>query len=59
MIFWKISLSPLGLIYKPTGQRIVFRGCDDPKKIQNLSNCVKDIFAYCWYEELDEFYWYE
>ena len=25
---WKVTLSPLRLTYKPTGQRIVFRGCD-------------------------------
>lgn len=52
--FWKISLSPLGLIYKPTGQRIVFRGCDDPKKTKSVK-LRKGYFAYCWYEELDEF----
>lgn len=52
--FWKISLSPLGLIYKPTGQRIVFRGCDDPKKSKSVK-LRKGYFAYCWYEELDEF----
>ena len=52
--FWKISISPLGLIYKPTGQRIVFRGCDDPKKSKSVK-LRKGYFAYCWYEELDEF----
>lgn len=52
--FWRINLSPLGLTYKPTGQRIIFRGCDDPKKIKSVK-LRKGYFAYCWYEELDEF----
>ena len=52
--FWRINLSPLGLTYKPTGQRIIFRGCDDPKKTKSVK-LRKGYFAYCWYEELDEF----
>lgn len=52
--FWQINLSPLGLTYKPTGQRIIFRGCDDPKKTKSVK-LRKGYFAYCWYEELDEF----
>ena len=52
--FWRINLSPLGLTYKPTGQRIIFRGCDDPKKTKSVK-LRKGYFAYCWHEELDEF----
>ena len=28
---WRPEYSPLGLTYLPTGQRIVFRGADEPK----------------------------
>ena len=30
---WKSTKSPLELVYKPTGQKILFRGLDDPLKI--------------------------
>lgn len=30
-------LSPLEIEYKPTGQRILFRGCDDPLKLTSIS----------------------
>jgi len=51
---WQSKLSPLELIYKPTGQRIIFRGGDKPKKIKS----TKFKNGYCkflWYEEVDEF----
>lgn len=48
------KLSPLEIEYKPTGQRIYFRGCDDPTKIKS----IKPPFGYIgilWFEELDQF----
>lgn len=30
-------LSPLEIEYRPTGQRILFRGCDDPLKLASIS----------------------
>ena len=51
---WKVTLSPLRLTYKPTGQRIVFRGCDDPNKSKSIK-LRKGYFKYIWYEETDEF----
>lgn len=51
---WTAKLSPLELIYNPTGQKILFRGADNPKKIKS----TKFRHGYCkyiWYEELDEF----
>lgn len=51
--YFKASLSPLEIVYKPTGQRIVFRGLDDPKKAKG----VKFTKGYCaiqWFEELDQ-----
>lgn len=51
---WKITLSPLRLTYKPTGQRIVFRGCDDPNKSKSIK-LRHGYFKYIWYEERAEF----
>lgn len=51
---WKLRKSPLGLTYIPFGNRIIFRGADDPKKIKSvkLSN---GYFKYIWFEERAEF----
>lgn len=55
--YWKAQVSPLKLIYKPTGQEIRFRSAnnqEDHKKIKSIK--FKDGFCkYVWYEELDEF----
>lgn len=51
---WESKLSPLELIYKPTGQRIIFRGADKPKKIKS-TKFRKGYCKYIWYEEVDEF----
>ena len=51
---WRPKYSPLGLTYLPTGQRIVFRGADEPKKIKSVK-LQHGYFAYTWYEERDEF----
>ena len=36
--FWEARRSPLELIYKPPGQRILFRGADDPMKIKSINH---------------------
>ncbi len=51
---WESKLSPLELIYKPTGQRIIFRGADKPKKLKS-TKVSKGYIRYIWYEECDEF----
>lgn len=51
---WKAKLSPLQLSYIPTGQRILFRGADEPKKIKS-TKFRKGYCKYIWYEEADEF----
>ena len=33
---WQAGLSPLQLVYIPTGQRIIFRGADDPTKVKSV-----------------------
>lgn len=52
--YWKAIASPLRLIYKPTGQMILFRGADNPTKIKSLK-FKKGYCKFIWYEELDEF----
>ena len=52
--FWEFKLSPLEIKYIPTGQKIIFRGADNTKKIKS----IKFSRGYCkfiWYEEIDEF----
>lgn len=51
---WKPNLSPLRITYLPTGQRIVFRGCDDPNKSKSIK-LRRGYFKYIWYEERAEF----
>lgn len=51
---WEQRVSPMVLIYLPTGQRILFRGADKPKKIKS-TKVSKGYIRYIWYEECDEF----
>lgn len=53
--YWQIKKSPLELIYLPTGQQILFRGADDPKKLKS-TRFRKGYCKYIWYEEVDEFF---
>jgi len=51
---WKAQRTPMELIYKPTGQKIMFRGADDPMKIKS----IKVPFGYIavtHFEEKDQF----
>lgn len=52
---WKCTKSPMEMVYLPTGQKILFRGADKPKKIKS-TKVKKGYIKYIWYEELDEFY---
>ena len=52
--FWEAKKSPLELTYLPTGQKILFRGADDPTKIKS----IKTEFGYIGithFEEKDQF----
>lgn len=46
-------LSPLEIEYKPTGQRILFRGCDDPLKLTSIS-VPKGVLCWAVFEEAYE-----
>lgn len=51
---WTSSLSPMQFLYKPTGQKIIFRGLDKAKKTKSIKTS-RGYFKYLWFEELDEF----
>lgn len=46
--------SPYSLTYKPTGQKILFRGLDDRLKLKSIK-LPRGYFGVIWYEELDQF----
>jgi phage terminase large subunit len=51
---FKCTVSPMEIEYLPTGQKIFFRGADDPGKIKS----IKPPFGYIaivWFSELDQF----
>lgn len=51
---WYAKVSPMEIIYRPTGQKIMFRGADDPMKIKS----IKVPFGYIaitHFEEKDQF----
>lgn len=52
--YWEAKVQPMELIYRPTGQKIMFRGADDPMKIKS----IKVPFGYIavtHFEEKDQF----
>jgi len=52
---FKFTVSPLEITYVPTGQKIYFRGGDEPGKLKS----IKPAFGYIgilWLEELDQFH---
>lgn len=51
---FRITVSPMRITYLPTGQKILFQGADDPKKVKS-SNFAKGYVKYAWFEEVDEF----
>ena len=61
--YWEVKESPLEMTYKPTGQKIYFRGLDDPLKVTSITaktgylcwmwinisvHIVKINFSNCW-----------
>lgn len=42
---WDFKMSPLEATYKPTGQKIYFRGLDDPLKVTSIT---VDVGCLCW-----------
>lgn len=50
--YWTAKVNPLELVYK-TGQKILFRGMDDPLKLTSISVNTGAI-CFCWIEEAYE-----
>ena len=50
---WDFKLSPLEATYKPTGQKILFRGLDDPLKITSIT-VEYGYLCWAWLEEAYE-----
>lgn len=51
--YFDFKLSPLEIIYKPTGQKILFRGLDDPLKVTSVTVDV-GYLCFLWIEEAYE-----
>lgn len=52
---WEATVSPMEITNTRTGQKVVFRGLDEPKKIKSIKLKRRRYFGYVWFEELDEF----
>lgn len=52
--YFKATKNPLEITYIPTGQKIFFRGADDPLKIKSIKP-QKGYIGITWFEELDQF----
>ncbi len=48
------TTSPMEIVYKPTGQRIIFKGVDRPEKVKSLK-VAKGYIGVVWFEEIDQF----
>lgn len=51
--WWEIKESPLEMTYKPTGQKIYFRGLDDPLKVTSIT-VETGCLCWGWIEEAYE-----
>ncbi|MBR5122287.1 MAG: PBSX family phage terminase large subunit, partial [Anaerotignum sp.] len=51
---WEKKASTMEMVRKSTGQKILFRGCDDPRKLKSVK-FQKGHAKFIWYEEADEF----
>ena len=52
--WFKFYKQPMKMVYLPTGQEIMFKGCDDPQKSKSIKP-KKGYFGYCWFEEATDF----
>lgn len=50
---YRFTVSPLEIEYLPTGQKIYFRGADDPGKVKSIKTPFGSI-SLLWFEELDQ-----
>lgn len=51
---FKFYVSPFKIVYEPTGQQILFKGADNPKKIKSIK-LATGYMKFAWFEEVDQF----
>ncbi|WP_436877168.1 PBSX family phage terminase large subunit [Mammaliicoccus sciuri] len=51
---FQVKVSPMEIIYKPRGNKMIFRGAQNPERIKSLKD-ARFPFAIAWIEELAEF----
>ena len=51
---FKMTVSPMEMLYIPSGQKILFFGMDDPEKIKSIKAPFGH-FGLLWFEEYDQF----
>lgn len=51
---FKVNKTSMDITFLPTGQRIIFRGADDPRKLKSLK-LRKGYYTGMWVEECDQF----
>jgi PBSX family phage terminase large subunit len=51
---FKFQVAPMQIIYIPTGQKIVFKAADNPRKLKSI-NLGRGYIRYAWFEETDQF----
>ena len=52
--YCKATISPMEIIYTPTGQKVMFFGLDDPGKVKSIK-MQRGYVGVVWFEELDQF----
>lgn len=50
--WWDVCTGPIQMTYRPTGQKILFRGMDDPRKTKSVK-LRRGYIKYTWFEEAD------
>lgn len=51
---FRFQYAPMQIIYEPTGQKILFRGADNPRKLKSI-NIGRGQIKYAFFEEVDQF----
>jgi len=52
--YFKMQYAPMQIVYLPTGQKIIFKGADNPYKLKSL-NIGKGYVKFAWFEEVDQY----
>lgn len=51
---WRFMTSPMQAVHQETGQKVLFRGVDNPLKAKSI-NLGKGYIKYAWFEEVDQY----